>query len=292
MASRHFENKARRAWWSVHVDAWRKSGVSRRKYCRDHRLDGNTFARWLNVLVGAEKLRAERELAREQKAKKRRPNLTTDKRNRAAQAFWAMHVEAQRWSGMTMKDYTRAHRISEHSLARWRDLIDAGETPGEWRSQLHPSARPPISTTASTGAKPAPSNCRLTGDHAADLARDKRSNRRSFADDEKRAIVLETEAPGATISSVARRHDIVLSMIFRWRVQLGLKKEKPALLAEVCMAGRREESGPAAVLLNGLLQPPSGMAAVVLPDGRRVFAPADADPEAVRRHVADRAIAP
>ena len=292
MGSKHYENKARRSWWSIHVEAWRKSGLSRRRYCRQHRLCEQTMTRWLNALVGAEKLRAERELTREQKARKRRPNLTTDKRNRAAQAFWAMHVEAQRWSGMTALDYCRAHRISAHSLARWRDLIDAGETPGEWRSQLHPSARPPISTTASTGAKPVPSDCRLTDDHAVDLARDKRSNRRSFTDDEKRAIVLETEAPGATISSVARRHDIVLSMIFRWRVQLGLKKEKPALLAEVSVSGKREESSPAAVLMPGLLRPPSGMAAVELPDGRRVFAPADADPEAVRRHVADRAIAP
>jgi hypothetical protein len=77
------------------------------------------------VLLGAEKLRADRELAREQKAKKRRPNLSTDKRNRAAQAFWAMHVEAQRWSGMTMRDYCDAHRISSHSMARWRDSTPA-----------------------------------------------------------------------------------------------------------------------------------------------------------------------
>jgi hypothetical protein len=30
------------------------------------------------------------------------------------------------------------------------------------------------------------------------------------------------------------------------------------------------------------------MAVVELPDGRRVFAPADADPDVVRRHVADQ----
>ena len=147
MGSKRYGNKALRAWWSIHVEAWRKSGLSRRKYCREHRLCEETFTRWLNVLLGAEKLRADRELAREQKAKKRRPNLSTDKRNRAAQAFWAMHVEAQRWSGMTMRDYCDAHRIWSHSMARWRDLIDASETPSDWRSQLHPSARAPISTS-------------------------------------------------------------------------------------------------------------------------------------------------
>ena len=70
MGSKRYGNKALRAWWSIHVEAWRKSGLSRRKYCREHRLCEETFTRWLNVLLGAEKLRADRELAREQKAQK------------------------------------------------------------------------------------------------------------------------------------------------------------------------------------------------------------------------------
>ena len=71
--------------------------------------------RWLNVLLGAEKLRADRELAREQKAKKRRPNLSTDKRNRAAQAFWAMHVEAH---AMERNDDARLLRCAPHLVAQ------------------------------------------------------------------------------------------------------------------------------------------------------------------------------
>jgi hypothetical protein len=113
VGSKRYGNKALRPWWSIHVEAWRKSGLSRRKYCREHRLCEETFTRWLNVLLGTEKLRADRELAREQKA------------NPAAQSFWAMHVEAQRWSGMTMRDYCDAHRISSHSMARWRDSTPA-----------------------------------------------------------------------------------------------------------------------------------------------------------------------
>ena len=286
MGSKRYGNKALRAWWSIHVEAWRKSGLSRRKYCREHRLCEETFTRWLNVL-GAEKLRADRELAREQKAKKRRPNLSTDKRNRAAQAFWAMHVEAQRWSGMTMRDYCDAHRISSHSMARWRDLIDAGETPSDWRSQLHPSARAPISTSANTGAKDERPNEHLTNGHAADSARVERFARRTFSDEEKRAMVLETEQPGATVSSVARRHDIVPSMLFRWRAQLGIAKEKPARIVDVSTTGKGGKNGSAAAVLYDLLMAPAGMTLVDLPDGRRVFAPAGADPDAVQRHVAD-----
>ena len=41
-------------------------------------------------------------------------------------------------------------------------------------------------------------------------------------------------------------------------------------------------------MLQDLLPVPNGMTAVDLLDGRRVFAPAGADPEAVRVHVAER----
>jgi hypothetical protein len=44
-------------------------------------------------------------------------------------------------------------------------------------------------------------------------------------------------------------------------------------------------------MLHDLLQPPDGMTAVELADGRRVFAPSGADPDAVRRHVAERELA-
>jgi len=37
--------------------------------------------------------------------------------------------------------------------------------------------------------------------------------------------------------------------------------------------------------LRDLVQPPDGMTAVDLPDGRRVFAPAGVDPYAVREQV-------
>ena len=186
-----------------------------------------------------------------------------------------------------MRDYCDAHRISSHSMARWRDLIDASETPSDWRSQLHPSARAPTSTSASTGAKDEQPNEHLTNGHAADPARVERFARRTFGDEEKRAMVLETEQPGTTVSSVARRHDIVPSMLFRWRAQLGLAKEKPVRLVDVSTTGKGGKNGSAAADLVDLLMAPAGMTLVDLPDGRKVFAPAGADPDAVQRHVVD-----
>jgi transposase len=36
----------------------------------------------------------------------------------------------------------------------------------------------------------------------------------------KRQIVVETQAPGASVSIVARRHDVNSNQLFRWRRQL------------------------------------------------------------------------
>ena len=114
MGPKHFQNKARREWWSIHVEAWRRSGVSQAEYCRQHRFDEKTFTRWLKHLAGEEAARKlvenqaelRREKRREEREKglkrrqRRRFNVSTDVRNRGTQAFWAMHVGAMNWSGM------------------------------------------------------------------------------------------------------------------------------------------------------------------------------------------------
>ena len=43
------------------------------------------------------------------------------------------------------------------------------------------------------------------------------STRRIWSAEEKRAIVAEADEPGATVSMVARRHNIHSSLLFRWR---------------------------------------------------------------------------
>ena len=43
------------------------------------------------------------------------------------------------------------------------------------------------------------------------------STRRVWSAAEKRAIVAEVDEPGATVSMVARRHNLHSSLLFRWR---------------------------------------------------------------------------
>ena len=150
------------------------------------------------------------------------------------------------------------------------------------------SARPKISTGASSAAKECSPENDLTAARDANPPHDGRSNRRTFTDKEKLAVVLESEQPGMSVAEVCRRHGIVTSMVFRWRVQFGVAGKKAAKLATVTPPGGSTGGSSTPAVLHDLLRPPDGMTPVQLPDGRRVFAPEGSDPDAVRQHVLDR----
>jgi len=234
------------------------------------------------------KLRQEERQQRREKAARRRQRrrfgATTDTRSRAVQAFWAMHVEAMNWSGMSVREYAAGLHLSPTSLRKWRDRLDDGTVEIDWRAHLHSSARPKISTDADGSAKDGSIKNVSTTVPTADLSPSDRKPRRAFTDEEKLAIVLEAEKPDATVSQVARDHGIVTSMLLRWRANLGFGRSKHAKLAAVKMA----EGQSGELVLPSLLRPADDTTAVELGDGRRVFAPEGSDPETVRRHVADR----
>ena len=298
MNLKHFQNKARQSFWLVHMEAWRRSGLARTAYCRHQRFNRRTFDRWMNFLLGKETASKHTkylgELRREQRREKREKGLkrrnqnrygvSTDVRDRALQAFWAMHVEAMNWSGMGVREYAAAMYLSATSLRIWRDRFADGEVEIDWRAHLHPSARP----VASTSAKESPPEMSLTNPSKDDPGAAKRSNRRIFTDEQKHAIALETEQPGVTVSAIARKHGIVTGLLFRWRVQFGLTQKKRATLAPVVLA----DGTPATLFLRDLVRPPDGMTTVDLVDGRRVFAPVGSDPDIVRAHIENAEIAP
>ena len=45
----------------------------------------------------------------------------------------------------------------------------------------------------------------------------KQAKRRQYSEALKRQMVAETQAPGASVSIVARRHDVNSNQLFRWR---------------------------------------------------------------------------
>jgi len=52
------------------------------------------------------------------------------------------------------------------------------------------------------------------------------SRRRRFTLEQKRALLVAAEAPGASISSIAREHGLHASMLFQWRRAMANGEEK------------------------------------------------------------------
>lgn len=287
MNLRRFENTAHRSFWLVHIEAWQRSGLTRTAYCRQHRVSKHTLDGWLKHLAGEDAARKhaeyQAELRRQQKLEiqekrrkiraRRRFGVSTEERNRALQASWAMHVEAMNWSGMGVREYAAGLHISPTSLRIWRDRLDEGEVEIDWRAHLHPSARPVVGTSAKK-SRPESS---LTGQPKDDPEPPRSPVRRFFSDEQKHAIALESDQPGVSVSAVARKHGIVTGMLFRWRVQFGVAQKKRAKLAPVVLP----DDTPATLALQKLVRAPGGMVAVDLPDGRRMFVPEGSDPAAV-----------
>jgi transposase-like protein len=179
-----------------------------------------------------------------------------------------MHVEAQNWSGLCATHYANAHNLSLVSLRRWRDLFDSGEVEIDWRAHLHPSARPKICSGVSSAAKQEAAKEALTDPGRSDPLRGQRSNRRNFTDEEKLVILCEAEQPDVSVAAICRRHDIVTSMVFRWRTQFGFGQKERAKLAAVTVGDGPADVASTPVVLHDLLQPPAGMTAMQLADGR------------------------
>ena len=60
-------------------------------------------------------------------------------------AFWSEHLAAVDATGVTIADYAREHRLSAHSLYRWRRLLRRGAgdpraTPGPRFAEIVPAA--------------------------------------------------------------------------------------------------------------------------------------------------------
>ncbi|ESY65567.1 MULTISPECIES: transposase [Mesorhizobium] len=297
MAPRRSWAKANSPYWSSQVASWLSSDLSAQEFCRQRDLSVRTFELWTRHLVSAEDLRKRAEKLQNLRRKKtgrqrktphpkrpqRRPRYCYGKRTDsgpiALRAFWSMHVEAMNWSGMGHAEYAAALGLSRHALRIWRDRLEESGDEMDWRSLLHPSARALLSSAANCARR----QYRLTPE-----AMDGRSNRRRFSDEQKQAIVKETEKPGVAVAQVCRRHGIATSMVFRWREEFGLTARKAPRLATVVLADGADNELPTLAALRDLVRPPDGMVAIELDDGRRVFAPAGASAAAVKRQLAGK----
>jgi transposase-like protein len=289
--------KANNPYWSNHVATWYAGHQDVEEYCRRRDISTRSFMLWARHLVSPEHLRKRKERLRnlrleklERQGKKARSKrgqrppryrygVRTDSKPIALRAYWSMHVEAMNFSGMGHAEYAAALGLSPHALRIWRDRLEESGDEMDWRSLLHPSARAQLSSAA---------NCARRTYRLTEQAVDGRSNRRRFTDEQKRAMVQETEKPGVAVAEVCRRHGIATSLLFRWRVQFGLTARNAPQLATVALADGATNKVPALAALRDLVRPPNGMMAIELEDGPRVFAPAGSSPAEVKRQFAGK----
>lgn len=116
--------------------------------------------------------------------------------------------------------------------------------------------------------------------HASDRSR----RRRRRTDEEKRQIIAECDAPGSSVSIVARRHELNANLLFTWRRQLQRRESDagleltsfvPAIISPNDAA--TPKSPATAVhdhhqsIKDGPGRRRSGVIEIVLPGGRRVI---------------------
>jgi len=122
----------------------------------------------------------------------------------------------------------------------------------------------------------------------------RRRRRRSWSEAEKRRIVAESCAPGASVSLVARRHDVNANQVFTWRRQLRDREPGatasglvPMMVAAEPACGASGVGGKEAA--DGIAAPsppPAGRIEIELAGGSRVIVDRHLNAAALARVVA------
>ncbi len=113
--------------------------------------------------------------------------------------------------------------------------------------------------------------------------RGERRRRRVWSAEEKQRIVAETFAPGASVSLVARRHDLNANMLFTWRRQAGAA-EPGATDGGVTFVPATITAAPTPAMPPVPSAPDSRME-IALANGDRVIVGPDVDAAALARVV-------
>jgi transposase len=109
--------------------------------------------------------------------------------------------------------------------------------------------------------------------------------RRRWSAEEKRRLVAETFAPGATVHGVARRHGVNTSQLFTWRKQFRVDLDPSAAapmppdFAAVMIAPAAPP--PTASGMEAGASAPCGLIEIELPQGGRVRISGAPDPATV-----------
>jgi transposase len=208
-------------------------------------------------------------------------------------AFWSRHVAAWMRSPFSQREYAARHGVSKALLSKWWRWLREDRARAERIKIAQCRRRRRVSPMTYAGA-----SHRTKGSEATeltslelDLAERLVRRRRRFTNEEKRHFLELASQPRSSISDVAERYGLALSLLFRWRKEFGEGPAPFAGFASVSVAGDDATLTPVVDLnLVGLKPAPppqeqTGGMEIALNDGKRVRVEAGADPEAVRRLV-------
>ena len=110
--------------------------------------------------------------------------------------------------------------------------------------------------------------------------------RRSWTLEQKRRVVAECGAEGASIAGVARRHGLNANQLYAWRRRLdgeGAGVRHGAILPVTLAAVEPMEAGPVPPVAPSIAAPTRGRIQILLPGGVRIIVGADVEGAALQR---------
>jgi transposase len=120
-------------------------------------------------------------------------------------------------------------------------------------------------------------------------ATESKRRRRVWAADEKRRMIEESCAAGASVAEVALRHGVNANLLFTWRRQatrdISGKGAAPVELVPVRVTPEAQRRDDAPGELRAAREPNGGRMEIVLGDGARIIVGADVDAVALSRVV-------
>ena len=212
------------------------------------------------------------------------PKVSNQKRAEL-EGFWRHHHEGWKQSTLNQREYCELHGLPLSRFGNWRDQFKREEKAHEagllWRrgglrhmpGHMSDRENEPISTGYIPSGRTMP------------------ESRRNFRPSDKKRIVGEALAPGASISGVAKRYGITPRPLFRWKSELAPPEPEPVFLpvtvsdapAGTALASPLEATRSQVPII---VERPVSDVEIELVGGRRVRFGSEADPDKVRAMIA------
>ena len=213
--------------------------------------------------------------------------LSSEKRAEL-ESFWRSHHEGWERSTLNQREYCEAHGLPLKRFGNWRAkfktetaavqgklLYRRGGSLRHMASHMSDKEIAPTSTGYVPSVKSMP------------------EGRRNFRMADKKRIVAEAMAPGASVSGIARRYGIDTPLLFRWKREFAPPPSEPVFLPVTVSDGPDPDqagahSAPACAQVAGpiIVERSPQEIEVELVGGRRVRFARDVEAETVRAMIA------